>query len=79
MLRFYAVMLAFVMSISLFADDVTGFIALEYGGAQSSYQIKNVKHVDVNNISIFADLNRLKKTIWEFKVNLMPEIFKLSF
>ena len=51
MLRFYAVMLAFVMSISLFADDVTGFIALEYGGAQSSYQIKNVKHVDVNNIS----------------------------
>ena len=51
MLRFYAVMLAFVMSISLFADDVTGFIALEYGGAQSSYQIKNVKHVDVNSIS----------------------------
>ena len=51
MLRFYAVMLAIVMSISLFADDVTGFIALEYGGAQSSYQIKNVKHVDVNSIS----------------------------
>ena len=51
MLRFYAIMLAFVMSISLFADDVTGFIALEYGGAQSSYLIKNVKHVDVNTIS----------------------------
>ena len=51
MLRFYAIMLAFVMSFALFANDVTGFIALEYGGAQSSYQIKNVKHVDVNNIS----------------------------
>ena len=45
------IMLAFVMSFALFANDVTGFIALEYGGAQSSYQIKNVKHVDVNNIS----------------------------
>ena len=51
MLRFYAFLLASIMSLVIFASDVTGFIALEYGGAQSSYQIKNVKHVDVNNIS----------------------------
>ena len=51
MLRFYAFLLASVMLFAVYANDMTGFIALEYGGAQSSYQIKNVKHVDVNNIS----------------------------
>ena len=51
MLRFYAFLLASVVSFALFANDVTGFYALEYGGAKSGYEIKNVKHVDVNNIS----------------------------
>ena len=51
MLRFYTVLLAFISSFVLLATDVTGFYALEYGGAKSGYEIKNVKHVDVNNIS----------------------------
>lgn len=51
MLRVYTFLCAFFFSLLLFADNIKGFVALEYGGNKTSYLIKNVRHVDVNSIS----------------------------
>ena len=50
MRRFYAFFCALFCAFALFANDVTGFVALEFGGNKTSYLIKNVKHVDINNM-----------------------------
>ncbi|MBO7160962.1 MAG: hypothetical protein J6V62_05965, partial [Paludibacteraceae bacterium] len=50
MRRSYAIFCALFCAFALFANDVTGFVALEFGGNKTSYLIKNVQHVDINNM-----------------------------
>ena len=50
MRRIYAFFCALFCAFALFANDVTGFVALEFGGNKTSYLIKNVQHVDINNM-----------------------------
>ena len=62
MRRIYTIFCALFCAFALFADDVTGFVALEYGGNKTSYLIKNVQHVDVNSISANqAEMSVLRK------------------
>ena len=51
MRRFYSIFCILFCALALYANDVTGFVALEFGGNKTSYLIKNVKHVDINNMS----------------------------
>ena len=62
MRRFYAIFCTLFCALALLANDVTGFVALEYGGNKTSYLIKNVQHVDVNSISaVKAEMSVLRK------------------
>ena len=62
MRRIYAFFCALFCAFALFANDVTGFVALEFGGNKTSYLIKNVKHVDINNMPDgMAEMSVLRK------------------
>ena len=62
MRRFYSIFCILFCALALYANDVTGFVALEYGGNKTSYLIKNVQHVDVNSISaVKAEMSVLRK------------------
>ena len=62
MRRFYSIFCILFCALALYANDVTGFVALEYGDNKTSYLIKNVQHVDVNSISaVKAEMSVLRK------------------